>query len=144
MSTGGVVYPRRRKRTSRGIIPYDAKLVPRSRKLRKNETDAEAILWGILRRKGIGGYKFTRQKPIDKFILDFYCSKLLLGVEVDGAIHRQKEKYDDQRTQIINYYDIKVIRFRNEEIFDELPAVAKKMQEEIQKRETEISIKGKQ
>ena len=138
MSNGGVVYPRRRKRTSRGIIPYDTRLVKPSRELRKQQTDAEAILWALLRRKSMSGYKFTRQKPIDKFILDFYCSKLLLGVEVDGAIHRYKEKYDDQRTQIINYYDIKVIRFRNEEIFDDLAAVAKKMMEEIQKREKEI------
>jgi len=75
---------------------------------------------------------------MDKFILDFYCSKLLLGIEVDGSIHRQKEKYDDQRTQIINYYDIKVIRFRNDEIFDDLPAATKRLMEEIRKREKEI------
>jgi very-short-patch-repair endonuclease len=142
MSTGGVIYPRRRKRTPRGIIPYDARLVKPSRELRKRQTEAEAILWALLRRKNVSSYKFTRQKPIDKFIVDFYCSKLLLGVEVDGPIHKQREQYDERRTQIINYYDIKMIRFRNEEIFDDLPAVARVLSKEIRLRENEIAAKN--
>jgi len=140
--SNGDIYPRRRKRTRRGIIPYDTQLVDPARENRKKETKAEATLWSVLREKKLKGYKFTRQKPIDKFILDFYCSKLLLGIEADGASHINKKEYDEQRTQIINYYNIKIIRFKNYQILNNLPAVSRKLLEEIKIREEEI--KGKE
>jgi len=143
MSNGGV-YPRRKKLTRRGIIPYDTQLVDPARENRKKQTKAEIALWKILREKKLKGYKFTRQKPIDKFILDFYCSKLLLGIEVDGASHINKKEYDERRTQIINYYNIKIIRLKNHQILINLPAVSRKLLEEIKIREEEIRLKGKE
>jgi very-short-patch-repair endonuclease len=137
MSNGGV-YPRRRKLTRRGIIPYDTRLVIPSRKLRKHQTEAEAVLWSVLHKKSLSGYKFTRQKPIDKFILDFYCSKLLLGIEVDGASHADKKEYDEQRTEILNYYGIKILRLQNGQILDSPNMLPKKLMKEIIIRENEV------
>jgi very-short-patch-repair endonuclease len=143
MSNGGV-YPRRKKLTRRGIIPYDTQLVDPARKNRKKQTKAEAVLWTILREKKLKGYKFTRQKPIDKFILDFYCSKLLLGIEADGASHINKKEYDKQRTQILNYYNIKIIRIKNSQILNDLSTVSKKLYEEIKVRDSEIRVTSKE
>lgn len=138
MSSGGVG-SRRKRLNRRGIIPYDLRLVNPSRENRKNQTKAETTMWAILREKKLKGYKFTRQKPIDKFILDFYCSKLLLGIEVDGASHREKKEHDEQRTQIINYFGIKILRFSNELILYDPSAVLKKLLEEIRVREKETN-----
>jgi very-short-patch-repair endonuclease len=143
MSSGGVD-SRRRRLTRRGIIPYDLRLVTPSRENRKKQTKAETALWAILREKKLKGYKFTRQKPIDRFILDFYCSKLLLGIEVDGSSHDKKREYDEQRTQILNYYDIKILRILNDQIINDLSAVSGKVLEEIKIREEEIGSKEKE
>ena len=143
MSSGGVG-SRRRRLTRRGIIPYALRLVSPSRENRKKQTKAEAALWAVLREKKLKGYKFTRQKPIDRFILDFYCSKLLLGIEVDGSSHAKKGEYDKQRTQIIKYYGIKIIRFLNEQVLNDLSAVSKKLLEEIKIREEVASSRQKE
>ena len=71
------------------IIPYNKYLVEKARHYRKNPTKAEKYIWKILlKNKQLNGYKFTRQKPLSKFIVDFYCSKLLLAVEIDGGYHK--------------------------------------------------------
>ena len=74
--------------TARGIFYYNNNLTELARENRKNQTEAEKRLWiEVLRNKKMDGYKFTRQKPIENYILDFYCSKLKLGIEVDGSSH---------------------------------------------------------
>jgi len=65
-------------------------------------------------------YRFLRQKPIDCFILDFYCSKLLLGIEVDGSSHDNKQEYDEARTGRLNFLGIKIIRYTNEVILKDI------------------------
>ena len=92
----------------------------RARELRKQMTPAEKKLWDILKGKSLSGFKFRRQHPIKKFIVDFYCHELKLVIEVDGSIHNQKDQaeYDLGRTFELEELGLKVIRFRNEEVFD--------------------------
>ena len=71
----------------RKIIPYNPKLKEFAKQLRNNSTKAEIILWQKLKRDQMYGYDFHRQKPIDNYILDFFCYELMLGIEVDGYSH---------------------------------------------------------
>jgi len=74
-------------RTNRGHIRYLEELRELSRMNRNNPTEAEYIMWQFLRKNK---YKFVRQKPILRFIVDFYCKKLLLAIEIDGEIHNKR------------------------------------------------------
>ena len=101
------------------------KLKPRARKMRKEPTYAESVLWEKLRRKQIGGFKFRRQQPIGNFIVDFYCSDAHLVIEVDGSIHDEDEqaKYDENRQLFLEELGIQVIRFTNDAVIKETDAV---------------------
>ncbi len=83
-------------------------LLTNARALRKNMTPSEKLLWDFLRGRGLSKYKFRRQQPMEGFILDFYCDKAKLGIEVDGGIHSLREisKYDLQRTEFLNEFGI--------------------------------------
>lgn len=85
-------------------------------KLRKNPTPAEQILWQVVRNKQLGGYKFRRQHIIHVFIVDFVCIKANLVIEVDGRIHDFQREYDEARTNYLNSMGFNVIRFKNEEV----------------------------
>ncbi|MFA6170546.1 MAG: DUF559 domain-containing protein [Candidatus Margulisiibacteriota bacterium] len=91
--------------------------VQRARELRKGQTEAEARLWWLLRKKLMLGYKFRRQHVIKGFILDFYCPQARLGVELDGGIHKQQEDYDKARDKVLKDHGVEVIRFTNKELF---------------------------
>jgi very-short-patch-repair endonuclease len=71
----------------RQILPYNPKLLPLARELRKNMTMSEILLWQELKGKQLLGYDFDRQIPIDNYIVDFYCKKLNLVIEIDGSSH---------------------------------------------------------
>ena len=68
-----------------------------SRKNRNNITEAEKIIWNQILSRDKTGYRFLRQKPIDRFIIDFYCSELSLAIEIDGGSHIKKKGTDDLR-----------------------------------------------
>ncbi|NES20008.1 MAG: DUF559 domain-containing protein [Symploca sp. SIO3E6] len=104
----------------RGTTPEIAQA---ARKLRNNLTPAEARLWEALRNKQLEGLRFRRQHPVGNFILDFYCPAVRLVVEVDGAIHDSQTEYDDARTAKLAEYGYKVLRFRNEQVMNDLPKV---------------------
>ncbi len=89
-----------------------------ARTFRSNPTKAEKIMWQILKDNNILGYKFRRQHIIVGYILDFYCQKLKLGIEVDGAIHNLQENMnaDITRQNILKQYGIEIIRITNQEI----------------------------
>ena len=78
----------------RKIIPYDPKLKQLARELRNKSTLAEVLLWKHLKGKQIQGYDFHRQKPLDQYIVDFFCSELMLAIEIDGDSHDYKERED--------------------------------------------------
>ncbi|MBY5950861.1 endonuclease domain-containing protein [Algoriphagus marincola] len=97
----------------------------RARELRKQMTPAEKVLWNFLKNKSLEGFKFRRQHPIDKYIVDFYCHQKKLVIEVDGSIHDQldQKEYDSGRTSVLEEFGLKVIRFRNEEVLDNFQSV---------------------
>ena len=106
-------------------LPYNPNLVSRAKEMRKNMTDAEKKLWK--KYLNIFKYRVLRQRPIDHYIVDFYCAKLKLVIEVDGGIHdaKNQKEYDKQRTLFLNSYGLTLIRFRNEEILNEFEKVCK-------------------
>lgn len=106
------------------IIPYDSKLKPVARTLRKNMTLAEVILWNKLRRKQLG-YKFHRQTPLVHYVVDFYCHELKLAIEVDGGTHNHPEvsANDLKRQQKIESFGVAFLRFENKEVKKDIDAV---------------------
>ena len=99
-------------------IPYDKNLVSRAKELRKETTEAEKIFWEkILQNEKLKKFKFTRQKPLDHFIVDFYCAKLRLIIEVDGEIHDFQKSRDKERDDTLKQkFGLEIIRYTNEEI----------------------------
>jgi adenine-specific DNA-methyltransferase len=108
-------------------------LFENANKLRKNKTNAEESLWQAIRNKEIENCKFRRQHPIGQFIADFYCHEKKLVIEIDGGYHNETEQktYDQARTQAINEFGVRVIRFTNEEILNSLPRVLKQISETL-------------
>jgi very-short-patch-repair endonuclease len=94
-----------------------------ARKLRKNLTPAESRLWEFLRNKQLEGLRFRCQHPVGRFILDFYCPSCKLVVEIDGEVHQFQEDYDEARTEKLNQYGYKVLRFTNEQVMNHLSEV---------------------
>ena len=104
-----------------GTFNYNTELLDRAKTLRENPTPTEQRIWDeVLRSKQLLGYKFTRQKPIGNYILDFYCAELLFAIEIDGEIHNQNKEYDQVRTNYLNGCGIQVIRFNNIEVLDSI------------------------
>ena len=95
-----------------------AVIVDRAKDLRKRQTEAEAVLWEELRKRKLGGHKIRRQHPFGSYIADFYCPVRKLVIEIDGGIHDDKavKEYDEIRQKAIEFYGIRVIRFRNEDV----------------------------
>jgi very-short-patch-repair endonuclease len=117
------------------FIPYNKVLVSRARELRSNQTFAEKIFWKALINRKTINYKFTRQKPVDNFIVDFYCSKLLLAVEIDGRIHLVSEVRDQERTDILNCkYGILVVRYSNDDVLNNSKKIIDNLEKIIQSR----------
>jgi len=105
-----------------------------ARLLRKQTTQIEEILWEKLKGKQIFGLRFRRQHPIDLFIADFYCHKVRLVVEIDGEIHNYQMEYDIGRTAELEKFDIKVIRFSNEEVILDIEKVISKIKMTVKER----------
>lgn len=101
--------------------------------LRNNMTATENKLWEQLKRKVIFKARFKRQHPIGIFVVDFYCHKHKLVIEVDGEIHLEPEiqEYDDGRTHDIEKQGIKIIRFYNDEVIENIDGVIKRILDEI-------------
>ncbi len=95
----------------RKIIPYNPALKEKARYLRNNSTLSEVLLWKYLKGKQMCGYDFHRQKPLDNYIVDFFCNELMLAIEIDGDSHIDKEKYDKIRQKRLEGLGIKFLRF---------------------------------
>ncbi len=107
-----------------------------ARELRKNMTPAEIVFWNNVRNKKFFGLRFLRQHPIfyeywgkkKFFVADFYCRELKLIVEIDGGIHETQKDYDRIRTEILETQkDLKVLRFKNEEVLSNINGVMKRL-----------------
>ncbi len=101
--------------------------------LRKNSTDAERKLWSKLRNQQLGKLKFYRQYSIGSYILDFYCPKIRLAIELDGGQHAetQKEFYDKRRSDYLKKYNICILRFWNNEVLENTEGVILKILRDI-------------
>lgn len=98
---------------------YNKKELKETRRhLRKNQTYTEKIVWLYLRNRQMDGYKFRRQYSVDKFVINFYCPKLKLAIEIDGSIHNEpgQKEYDAKRQEYLENFGIKFLRLTNGEI----------------------------
>ena len=95
------------------FLPYNKDLKVFSRYLRNNSTLSEVLLWQELRAGSIRGYKFNRQKPLGRYIVDFYCKKLNLVIEVDGSSHYHEDAIlkDQVRQQALEQLGLEFLRF---------------------------------
>lgn len=115
-------------------LPYQRKLIPRAKELRREATRQENHLWyDFLRTYPI---RFQRQKTIETFIADFYCCRARLIVELDGAQHftSQGSAYDQDRTAILQRYGLEVIRFSNREVDESFDSVCIEIDRTVRKR----------
>jgi very-short-patch-repair endonuclease len=113
-----------KKRTVVRNMFYGAKpkLFEKARELRENMTPSERKIWEKLN-KGQLGVRFKAQHPIERFIADFYCHKFKLVIEIDGRIHDNQQEYDLGRTAELEKYGIKVLRFTNDEVDQDIEGV---------------------
>ena len=102
-----------------------------ARNLRKQPTREEDVLWGHLRGSRFHGAKFRRQVPFDRYVVDFYCQASKLVVELDGKQHEWFSEYDAGRTEALERMGVRVIRFSNDEIRDDLDAVLDRIRDEL-------------
>ncbi len=97
------------------------------RDLRKNQTDPEKVLWECLRHRRLNGIKFRRQVAIGRYIVDFYAHERRLVIELDGEIHRRQREYDELRVEEIKARELEILRFRNDQVFNDLESVLKQI-----------------
>jgi len=103
-------------------IMIDRKKTAFAKQLRHNQTSAETLIWEELRGRKCGGYKFRRQVPIGKYVVDFLCIKQKLIVEIDGPSHEDAQDYDANRTQVLEAMGYHVIRLSNDNVYEDLDA----------------------
>jgi very-short-patch-repair endonuclease len=98
------------------VIPYNQKLKELAKHLRKSSTLSEVLLWRYLKRKQLLGYDFDRQKPIDNYIVDFFCNELMLAIEIDGRTHNYKSEEDRKRQTKLESLGVRFLRFNDLDI----------------------------
>ncbi len=109
----------------RKVIPYNPRLKDRARQLRKNMTRAEVVLWQHVKGKQLNGYDFDRQRPLDEFIVDFFCKELMLVIEIDGVTHddEQGQIRDQFRQERLESLGVQFLRFQDEDVKQNLEGV---------------------
>ncbi len=94
-----------------------------ARTLRHNQTDTEHELWQLLRGRELAGFKFRRQVPLGEYVADFVCLSERLIVELDGGQHLERVDYDARRTAWLTSQNFRVLRFWNNDVFEQREAV---------------------
>jgi very-short-patch-repair endonuclease len=89
-----------------------------AKRLLREMTPPERILWKALRRNAIDGFHFRRQQVIEGYVVDFYCDDAKLAIELDGGVHEEQWKYDESRDRTISLAGVRVLRISNEAMFD--------------------------
>ena len=128
-------------RTKQLYMKYldDLKILARNN--RNNPTRAERIFWQMISNRDKLKWRFLRQKPIGRCILDFYCPRLMINVEIDGDSHDCKKGWDNARDEYLRVRGIMVIRYKNEEIIFHPEVVFKDLENLINKRVSTLFIK---
>ena len=116
--------------------PYNQKLAINARALRANMTDAEQLLWRRVRLKQVRGLQFYRQKPLLAFIVDFYCPKAKLVIELDGSQHFEETQLaaDAERDAALTGLGLRVLRFDNRQVLTETEGVMAVIDREVCER----------
>ena len=124
-----------------GKIHYNPKLKDLAKNLRNNSTRAEIILWNHLKGKKLKGYDFHRQKPIENFIVDFFCNKLMLAIEIDGYTHGFEEVLvkDEIKEKRLTDLGVTVLRFTDRDVIDNIEGVLRSIQDTVQKDNTPLN-----
>jgi len=117
------------------IITYNPKLKEKARQLRSNSTKAEIELWMFLKGKQMMGYDFHRQKPIDNFIVDFFCKELMLAIELDGYTHTFEKvaNRDEIKEQRLGELGVRIIRFKDDDVMNNIEGVMEMIEDWIKK-----------
>jgi len=107
------------------IVKYNPKLKELARQLRNNSTKSEIQLWQKLKGGQMYDYDFHRQKPVDEFIVDFFCNKLQLAIELDGYSHQILEVWENdvKKTKRLNELQINVLRFSDFQVMNDIENV---------------------
>jgi very-short-patch-repair endonuclease len=115
------------------IIPYNPILKALARKLRKNMTDGELLLWNELKNDKLLGFDFDRQRFIDNYIIDFYCKDLMLAIEIDGMSHNNEEAFakDEIRQQKLESFAIQFLRFTESEMKNDMVNVLRTLESKV-------------
>ncbi len=121
----------------RKILPYNPKLKPLAKAFRNDMTISEILLWNELKQKKMLGYDFDCQRPIDNFIVDFYCKDLMLAIEVDGISHDFEEAIDNDeiRQEKLENMGVRFLRFDDREIRKDMPNVLRTIEYWIEEHE---------
>ncbi len=124
-------------------IKYNPKLKELARQLRNNSTKSEIRLWQKLKRNQMHGYDFHRQKPIDEYIVDFFCNKLKLAIECDGFSHEILEVWEKvvKKTNRPNTLGIQVLRFSDYQIINGMDNVLRSIEDYILTYESNLNDK---
>jgi len=129
--------------TKRGHYLYNRTLRPVAGTLRKNMTKAEACLWKYVLRAGMmNGYTLNRQRPVMNYIVEFFCKRLCLAVEVDGITHQDEETFlkDRTRERELERAGFKVVRFTDEEVLKNIDGVRRRLKESVEEREKQLGL----
>jgi very-short-patch-repair endonuclease len=120
----------------REIIEYERYLKKLAQKLRQNMTLGEVLLWQRLKRKQMRGYDFDRQRPIDRYIVDFYCKDLKLAIEIDGSSHDgEAAKVNDEiRQERLESLDVRFLRFNDVDVKRNMEMVLNSIERWIDER----------
>jgi len=102
-----------------------------ARYLRREESKAEAMFWNEVRNRKFMGLKFKRQVPVNKYFADFLCEGKKIIIELDDISHDQKQEQDAERTKVLELYGYTVIRYLNEEIYEDLDGVMEDLQRKL-------------
>ncbi len=112
-------------------LSYDPKLKRRASALRKSGNLAEVLLWQQLKGRQLRGYDFHRQKPIGRYIVDFYCPSLQLAIEIDGISHADREESDRRRQLELEEMGVRLLRFYDCDVRNNLEGVLLAIEEWI-------------
>ena len=115
------------------IIPYNSNLKTLARKLRKDMTFGEVLLWNELKDDKFWGFDFDRQRCIDNYIVDFYCKELMLAIEIDGISHNYEEAFvkDEVRQNKLESLGVTFIRFTETEVKNDMLNVIRALEGKI-------------
>ncbi len=118
------------------MLPYNENLKQYARQLRDNMTDAEKYLWAKIRMEQLKGHRFYRQKPIGDYIVDFFCPRAKLVIEVDGGQHFADEmpEYDRIRDEYLRSLGLRVLRFTNTDVLMHIEGVVESISEKMNEK----------